>query len=302
MESTFQPTAVSGIEGGPQLTPVYCYAIRAEDLSDGVFLTGWTTDVAIAGLPARFNGADPQTFLATQISHDPIERRADFDRHSFQVTARFDVARLSAFFVTTPTTPMVIEIIRVAKGTFGTTGTDIATWGTDTYVVQSGLIQEVTLRGDLVTVGCVPRPFHMENSVPRLWFNRECQWALYGPGCRLNKASFAWESQVTALDRRNRRITVDGAPSGTAGNYFEGGFMIHNPTEAKFTCLAAGVAGGDTTITVGHWSEDIELGDQVVIYPGCARTVNACTNKFNNAANFGGFSKIPDRNPSINGV
>jgi uncharacterized phage protein (TIGR02218 family) len=142
----------------------------------------------------------------------------------------------------------------------------------------------------------------MESGLPRLWFNRECQWALYGAGCRLNKEDFAWESQIAVMVRRNRKLVITGAPAGKAGNHFFGGFMVHNDTEAKFTCLASTTSGGDTVVTLGHWSEDLEVGDQVKLYPGCARTVNACTNKFNNAANFGGFSKIPDRNPSINGV
>lgn len=302
MASTFQPTSVEAIEGAPQLSPVYAYAIRSEDLSDGIFLTGWEAAFSISGMPARFAGADPQEFTPTQISHASVDRRLDFDRHSFQVTARFDTANLPAFFVTTPTTPMTVEIIRVAKGTVGTTGADIAEYGVDTYVVQSGLIQDVTLRGDLVTVTCVPSVFHMESTVPRLWFNRTCQWALYGKGCNLAKASFEWEAPIAALDRRNRTITVTGAPAATAADHFFGGFFTHNPTGATFTALSATVTSGNTVLKVGHWSEDLEVGDQLVLYPGCDRSAATCAAKFSNAANFGGFSRLPDRNPSIHGV
>jgi hypothetical protein len=302
MASTFQPYSVQGVEGSMQLSPVYAYAIRSEDLSDGIFLTGWQKPISISGLPARFAAANPQQFLPTQIGHDTIERRADFDRHGFQVTARFDTANLPAFFVTTPTTPMTVEIIRIAKGTVGTSGSEIAAWGTDTYVVQSGLIEDITLRGDLVTVGCVPKAFHMESGVPRLWFNRTCQWALYGPGCNVVKASFDWESQIEALNRRTREVRITGIPAGTAADHFTGGYFSHNDTGAIFTALSATTNAGDTVLTIGHWSEELEVGDQVVLFPGCARTATVCASKFSNAANFGGFDKLPDRNPSIHGV
>jgi hypothetical protein len=298
----FQPFAVQGHEGTPQASPVYAYAIRADDLSDGVFLTSWDESLAISGLPARFGASNPQTFAPTQISHAPITRRADFDRNGFEVVARFDTANLPAYFLTTPTVPLTVEIIRIAKGTVGTAGADIAAWGIDTYVVQSGLIQTVTLEGDVVTVSCTPSAFHMEGSVPRLWFNRTCQWALYGAGCGLDSTAFDWESQITALNQRNRQITVSGN-NGQVPKWFEAGFLEHNPTGGRFTIFGASINGSsDTVLTLGHWNGALEVGDQVVLYPGCNRTVNHCTNKFNNAANFGGFAKIPDRNPTIHGV
>lgn len=299
---SFLPTSVQGLEAVGQIAPVYAYVFRAEDNSDALFLTSAEAPFSISGMPARFGADDPQAFTPTQIGHGPIERRADFDRHSFQVTARFDTGNLSSHFVTTPTTPMVVEVLRIAKGTVGTTGTDVAEWGVDTYVVQSGIIQDVTLRGDLVTVGAVPKPFYMEGGVPRLWFNRTCQWALYGQGCRLAKASFEWESQIASLDRARRKITLTGAPAATPANYFEGGFFVHNDTELKFTALAAALDSGNTVLTLGTWTDELEVGDQVVAYPGCDRTAETCAAKFSNAANFGGFSRLPDRNPSIHGV
>jgi uncharacterized phage protein (TIGR02218 family) len=38
-------------------------------------------------------------------------------------------------------------------------------------------------------------------------------------------------------------------------------------------------------------------GDAIAAYAGCARTVAACTDKFNNFPNYGGFPHLPGRNP-----
>jgi uncharacterized phage protein (TIGR02218 family) len=41
----------------------------------------------------------------------------------------------------------------------------------------------------------------------------------------------------------------------------------------------------------------MNVGDPVVAYPGCKRTVRDCIDKFNNFGNYGGFPNIPGRSP-----
>lgn len=301
MQSSFQPDAVEGHEGSPTTAPAYCYAIVTQDLSTAQFFTSWENDVTISGLPARFNGGDPQTFTAAQISHDKIDRKADFVKHAFQVSGRFDLGTLSSYFLTTPATPVVIEVIRIAKGTFDDGAA--AVWGEDTFVVQSGLLETVSLRGDIVTAAVVPKVFHMESAVPRVWFNRTCQWALYGTGCGLNHASFEWATQIDATNRRARQITLSGRQAGMDSDHFRLGFMTHVASGETFTIShSAHTGASDTLAVLGHWSASLEIGDQVKLFPGCRHNRNQCENKFNNLANYGGFSKVPNRNPSLHGV
>ena len=138
-ESNFQPAAVEGHEGSPQVSPIYAYAVMAEDLSDAVFLTSWDSQVKISGMPARYNAADPQSFTPTQINHTEITKRAEFDRHSFNVVARFDTAGLDSGFVTASAVPLLVEVIRIARGTLDDSDS-VAEWGVDTYVVQTWIV------------------------------------------------------------------------------------------------------------------------------------------------------------------
>jgi hypothetical protein len=298
--SEFQPNAVEGHEGSPQSAPAWAYALIPEDEAAAIFLTSWEENLVISGLPARFKAADPQTFVSAQIGHDRINRYAEFDRHSFQVTARYDVASLRAYFLTTPATPITVEIIRIAKGTLDDGAA--AEWGVDTYVVQSGVLETIALRGDVVAVTCVPRPFHMQSGVPRLWFSRTCQHALYGEGCTLAKLDWKWESPIASIDRSNRQVTVTGKDGTTDDDHFTGGFLVHSDSGEKFTIVQADSSSGDTVLVLGHWSESLEVTDQLLLYPGCNRTTDHCTNKFSNGGNFGGFSRLPNRNPTLHGA
>ena len=97
-------------------------------------------------------------------------------------------------------------------------------------------------------------------------------------------------------------MTITGVPGSTATDHFLGGYLIHNSTGQIFTMIGATGASGDTVVRLGHWIADFTAGDQVKLFPGCNRSTGHCTSKFNNAANFGGFSHIPDRNPTFHGV
>jgi len=43
--------------------------------------------------------------------------------------------------------------------------------------------------------------------------------------------------------------------------------------------------------------EGVTEGSTVTLWPGCARTMNACLNKFNNLDNYGGLPFLPSKNP-----
>ena len=48
----------------------------------------------------------------------------------------------------------------------------------------------------------------------------------------------------------------------------------------------------------GHVAGDgLRVGQDVVAYPGCARTIAICQSKFNNAPNFGGVPGLPGKSP-----
>lgn len=56
-------------------------------------------------------------------------------------------------------------------------------------------------------------------------------------------------------------------------------------------------AHSGNVLTLVDGIDDLAVGSSVTLWPGCARTVNACADKFANLDNYGGLPFLPAKNP-----
>lgn len=123
---------------------------------------------------------------------------------------------------------------------------------------------------------------------------RQCRWALYRPGCNLNRADFETPATVTAIS--GLVLTVPEAALAPADDYkagivnFDGVFgmvEVHNGSQL-------------TLLTKIHGLQeyiDLNGSANILLAPGCNRTTRRCIDRFNNRDNMGGFEKLPEVNP-----
>ena len=78
--------------------------------------------------------------------------------------------------------------------------------------------------------------------------------------------------------------------------------MIHQPTGMRFSIFKSWASSGNTMVKLHQWCPDFAITDICVMRAGCRHTLAHCRDKFSNAANFGGFSQIPNKNPTIHGI
>lgn len=133
---------------------------------------------------------------------------------------------------------------------------------------------------------------HLNNDVSSVYYSRVCNHDFGDERCRFDIESVArdvivtgvrlWQVQVNALN-------IEG---------FEGG-------RAKI--VRTGVAQhvvdvqGDTLFTLGGFS-DIVVGDVLRLYPGCDHIIDGdCLTQYNNTINFGGYPRVPRKNPFVKG-
>jgi uncharacterized phage protein (TIGR02218 family) len=107
---------------------------------------------------------------------------------------------------------------------------------------------------------------------------------LYGTECGIDRSSFKVDATVNARNASSIAAVEIGAQ---ADDYFSGGYIewLRSGYTDRRTILSH---LGDT-ITINGTLADLEVGDTVSIYPGCAHNMTACVNKFNNILNYGGF-------------
>lgn len=295
--------AFQGTEAANQFSPCYAYIMSYEDSSEYVFLTGWERDIVITGLPARFNAANPQTFLAGQISHGEHGLSAEFDRRPLTVMLTTQDTRLPRFFTTASATKISIAIFRV-NSTKLLSGEDLA-WDVDAILVNSGVIGKISFGGQQISAEIAPEPHGQNQGIPRFFFSRTCNHN-FGQAntCKVNPATYTHAATIAEISALQRIITLSITPPGGNAEYFRAGIFMHGPTSQRFGIdwSDGGGTAGKARVRLKYWSPELVPGDSVTVRAGCRHTTADCSAKFGNLANFGGFPHIPNRNISMHGV
>lgn len=127
-----------------------------------------------------------------------------------------------------------------------------------------------------------------------------CRWVVYHDGCWLDKADFAYVSNVTAVDSRRTMLTCPAAASKPDG-YFTGG-IIEMPSGA-LRYISSHVGNKIYLWRPAHEVVDALASGSVSLklFPGCDGSLNTCNDRFNNLDNNGAFYWIPDVNPTGGG-
>lgn len=127
-------------------------------------------------------------------------------------------------------------------------------------------------------------------------FSKQCRHSLYGRGCNIDANDSAsdaiWvEDEVTDVSADGLVLTIPAAANYSDG-YFLGGMIKSDTDVYRFI---RGHTGSQITISRAY--VDIVSSNTARLYPGCDRSMETCSSKFNNLANFGGFPHTPENNP-----
>ncbi len=140
-------------------------------------------------------------------------------------------------------------------------------------------------------------------------FTRDCRFNLGGPGCRLNLENrVARGVQVTNVLIANRKFKCKLAMdeiSAKSNNWYQYGMVYWR---------SGGNAGLICAVKNHQWNSgeglhvlevelplpaNIQVGDAFDLVPGCALTLSACTFKWLNHFNFGGFPWLPGTDKAL---
>lgn len=291
-----QPAPYFGEEQAPHLSASYCYALLHED-GTRQFWTSYDRALTLENLPAEIEPTGTAVFIPSQIKHGSIEKNDRFDAQGVTVSVDSKDERLRRFFVMAAAVKLKMWILRINMASMETT----VDASTQSLVVEAGILSKFGFNGNAIAAQLIPDPLFVSHSVPRFFCQRQCNHVLYGVGCELDKDDFSIDTEIVSVDARAREIVVEGRAA--EERYFEGGMFDHWATGLKFTIVWSEWTGTDQTkFKLAIWHPELEAGQSLKAYAGCTRTVEICTNRFNNAANFGGFPFVPSKNPVTNGV
>lgn len=294
--------SITGEDSRPTVTSIYAYVVQNLDGEEIFFLSNYPGGVEIEGLPSAWGADDPQIFSPAQVTHGRIERRDGIDKVSFDFQAQLkQVAGLSRYTLFGAIPNIQIDVIRVSPGPV-LAGIP-AVYGRDTTTVQSGIIELFGTQGYLLNSRCTPEAFITGHQVPRWRHTRTCNRQLYAVDCGVNRELHKLEGNVVSTNYQARTMVISGQlPADKEEDYFRMGVLLHQATGTRHSIFQSSYAGEDTRVWLHQWFPDFQPGDVVTLYAGCNHTIDHCSQKFANLANFGGFPLVPNKNPAMHGV
>jgi uncharacterized phage protein (TIGR02218 family) len=150
-----------------------------------------------------------------------------------------------------------------------------------------GPVDELTRTTAKLTVNAGTAYLNMQ--LPAIILQPGCTNTLFDARCGLFKASFANNLVAQPGCTTNKVITTSTQPD----TYFDNGQLIFTsgPNSGLVKAIRkykAGVMVFNSPLPFAP-----NAGDTFTAYPGCDKTQNTCTAKFNNLANFEGFPYVP---------
>lgn len=295
-----QPDAYFAEEQAPHTTATYAYVVQHEDGS-AVFWTTWDREVVIANLPANMGAANPQAFTPVQVRHGQVTSNDRYENRFTALTVGTEDTSLRRFFVAAAAVRLKAWIIRINGDKLRD---EVALeYAENCLIIESGILSAFSFKGQAVAARITPEPFYVDRAVPRYYFERLCNHALYGAGCNVDKNAFDFASEIVSMNPAQREIVTLGRPVGGAADRWVAGMFFHDASGNHFAVAWSQFDGvSNYKLKLHTWNPEFQVGDTLTLYAGCNHTTTDCQNKFGNLANFGGFAFVPNRNPAVNGV
>lgn len=258
----------SSIESG---RPLYLYQFTL-----GATIWRYTS----ADSPVQANGF---VWNPVAISDDGIAQSGEPSSDSLTITAPFNVGPAEMFVGAPPSRPIQVAILHKHED------------DPQAIVCYSGEVSQVDYGAPgVVQIICITTSATMQRDGLRLGWQRMCPYALYDPRtCKVNKAAYATQAEI-AVVHGDGHVTLSN-DGGRAHPAFAGGFMEWTDPVRGLTTVMIEDHNGTLFRMFGSTAL-MTVGLQVTLYPGCARTTDACAS-FENSLNYGGCAYMPGKSP-----
>ena len=262
--------------------PVECYRF-----TDGANVYRYTSSDQLIQIPLD----SPVDYVPTSVTRGQIQFSHEDSAGDVEITLpRADA--VSIFFISyAPTAQVSVVIYRIHRG------------DTEAIVVFTGIVSSTVFDGGAARLRCTALSNVFSKLIPTIYYQKTCNWVLYGSGCGIDKdATDPFSPPGTYL----YRVT---APSVTISGATISDSIFGTKADGYFSTGFAQSADGQKRYIVSHVGNDLLLMSPfigtvgaVIAYAGCDRTEATCGSKFSNSPRFLGFPRIPTKNVYTKGI
>ena len=270
------------------------------------YFASFDVDVTVTGGPGS-KMADPQTFVASQISHTRPEESIESMPSMITVSLPVTDVELRKYLLAVSPKKIDVEIWRVSSASLGGS----IAYANDLKMMFKGVVDSLAFDNLVVAANCVTQMAQEDRPIPNFMYQKTCNAMLYGALCGANKALFSATVSITAINKQSQYIDLTmttinvGSPSRTVtitSETFAGGY-VEDTDGNKMGVVATELPGGGITRLWLNWMpRTLAAAANVTVYCGCLRIKRTCDELFFNLPNFRGHPYIPINNPAVDGV
>lgn len=127
--------------------------------------------------------------------------------------------------------------------------------------------------------------------MPRNLWQAACRWTLFDAGCTLVQSVFGEAGIALGGSTQSQIVTANLAQP--AGYFTLGQIFFTSGLNSGFRRMVKSFDGVNLFLIAPLPFAVVGNVDTYTVYPGCDKSFQTCTNKFNNALNYGGEDMIP---------
>lgn len=257
----------------------------------------------------EWQSKDGDDYKPSPMSRNRLDVNDEARTNNIELTAPRDHPIVALFKIDAPSSTLTLVIFRKQREDPDAEWTTVFTGEVRSCVINIS-------SGD-ASLLCIPSQSRVERRLLNVITQPLCNNRLYDNRCQVDRADWTFTYPVAEFVDANTGPIV-GFPAGiTLGRSIrlggsaavdfasdDTGFMPGNPA----FILAGGVATfEDQKIAItlhiadGIWLQrsfrGLNVGDELVMYAGCNKTISTCRDKFDNRARFLGFPYLPGKNP-----
>lgn len=157
------------------------------------------------------------------------------------------------------------------------------------WIEFAGTLSVRNTAGGLIAAQVLSELNLLDKPMPPDIYQAQCKNTVFDAQCGLDRLAWTAAGEVTGVTDRSQFASGLANPAG----WFDQGvvqFLTGANAGEKRTVKA--FAGGVFSFAL-PWPQPILIGDDFTAVPGCARSLDACTNKFGNRIRFRGEPFIP---------
>lgn len=160
----------------------------------------------------------------------------------------------------------------------------------EAVVIWKGRVIGAEPKGQKTEISCESIYTSMRRIGPRFRAELICQHVLYSAECGADQPAMRVDDTIASMTSPTV-LEMNSISGSYDSGWFSGGILEHEG-DSRYI-----IAHSGSTITISRPMQNLSVGDEVALYPGCDRIITTCRDKFDNKNNYLGFPWFPEKNP-----